>query len=261
MKRVLCLGALAFVVACSDVTGPADELFVMDESAGLAYDAGGVSGPGRLLSGLHRLPANLKLSASQEASIKALLDQHEAATRADRAALAAINTRVQEARRAGKTRQEIQAILAEGTAIRARLEAAEAALQSAIEAVLTAEQKAWLNGHSLSRCNRQTAPPLTDAQKSEIQALIAAFETSHEADLDALKAALARARDAQRSGATREQLKAIMDGVNAARERVRTAQLELQKQIDAVLTAEQRASGCYRGLAGLPHPKLPGRRG
>ncbi|MGH7460183.1 MAG: hypothetical protein ACREMA_04025, partial [Longimicrobiales bacterium] len=66
------------------------------------------------------------------------------------------------------------------------------------------------------------------------------------ADLTALKTALENARAAQRNGASREDLKKIMDEVRAISERLRAAQLELARAIDALLTPEQRASHCVR---------------
>jgi hypothetical protein len=59
---------------------------------------------------------------------------------------------------------------------------------------------------------------------------------------------LQKAREAQKSGASREQVQAILDTVKANVERLRVAQDALTKAIDAVLTAEQRASNCFRRL-------------
>src|SRR5688572_11850719 len=171
--------------ACSqDTVAPTESLAAFDASAVVAYDPGGRSAPGNYLTRLHRLPAELRLTTAQETQIRALLERFSAAIRPDLEALGAILRRAEEARRAGKSREEIGLILAEGHAIRARLEAAEAALAAAIADVLTAEQKAWLASHEPQRCDPRTAPPLTDAQRTEIRALIAGYEDSNRADLD-----------------------------------------------------------------------------
>jgi Spy/CpxP family protein refolding chaperone len=245
-SAVLLIAALVTASCSQDVTAPADDLASLDAGGILAYDAAGLSGPGRYLSALHRLPDNLKLSADQEGKIKALLTAYQEANGADIEALAKIDAEAKAAARAGKSREEIQAILARGDAIRARLEVAEKALQTAIEAVLTAEQKAWLDSHQLKRCEAGTFPALTDAQRTQIAALIAAYEQANKADIDAVKAALERARTAQRSGASKAEVQAILDAVKANMDRLRAAQDVLVKAIDAVLTAEQRASGCFK---------------
>ncbi len=258
-SAVLLLCAVAVAACNRDVTAPVDTLANLDEGAILAYDAAGLSGPGHYLIGLHRLPDNLKLSTAQEAQIKALLSAFQQSNKADLDALAKINEEAKAAARAGKSREEIAAILARGDAMRARLEAAEKALQTAIEGVLTADQRAWLNANQPPRCEPGTAPTLTDAQRTQIQALIAAYDQTNKADLDAVKAALERARAAQKNGATKAEVQAIVDSVKANMERLRAAQAELAKAIDAVLTPDQRASACFRAPLNSP-VKLPGRR-
>ena len=250
MRKYTVILTLVLAACTSDVAGPADNFESLDLNAQLAYDPGGRSGAGEYLVGLHRLPDGLKLSAAQEARLKAVLEAHAAATKADREALAAIMQEAHNATRAGKSRAEIGAIIAKGTAIRARLDTAEANLKTAIEAVLTTEQKAWLTANAPIRCNRNTAPPLTDAQKTQIQGLVDAFESANKVDLDAIKAALVKARDAQRAGATRAQIAAILAAVEAAQKRVHANQTALTTAIQALLTTEQKASGCYGGLIG-----------
>jgi len=248
MRRITSLVAALALVACNhEVTAPPDLDVLFDNSGILAYDAAGLSGPGRYLSVLHRLPPNLQLTDAQNAAIKAAVESFNRSTAADREALAQIIKAAEEARRAGKSREEVAAILAKGDAIRQRLLAAEQALQAKIESILTAEQKAWLDANLRTKCDPRTAPPLTDAQFTEIRALIAAYEQNNKADLAAVQAALAKAREAQKNGAPREEIKAILDSVQPAMERLAAAQAALLEAIDAVLTAEQRASGCYRG--------------
>jgi Spy/CpxP family protein refolding chaperone len=250
MKTLSTLLAASLVLAAcqEDVTAPTDVGGLLVDGAVLAYDAAGLPGAGRYLGALDRLPEALKLSAAQAAAIKAAVEAFQQATRADREALAGIHKEAEAAKRAGKSRDEVRLILEKGEAARKRIEAAELALAARIEAILTAEQKAWLEANLPKRCDPKTAPPLTADQKAQISALVAAFEVSNKADLDAIKAALEKARAAKQSGATREQVKAILDAVQPAMARLAAAQAALRQAIDAVLTAEQRASGCYRGI-------------
>ena len=249
-KLALFLGLALALVACDkDVTAPVDAAALLESGGILAWDAAGMSGPGRYLSALDRLPENLRLSAAQAAAIKAAVDEFRQATEADREALASVNKAAAEAKRAGKSRAEVRQILEQGAAARQRVEAAEQALQARIEGILTAEQKAWLDANLPKRCDPRTAPPLTVDQKTQISALVAGYEISNKADLDAIKAALEKARAAQKSGATRAEIKAILDAVRPAMERLAAAQAALQQAIDALLTPEQRASGCYRGVS------------
>jgi Spy/CpxP family protein refolding chaperone len=239
--------ALALIACSQEVTAPPEVDVLFDNSGILAYDAAGLSGPGRYLSTLHRLPPNLRLTDAQNAAIKAAIDAFSRSTAVDREALAQILKAADEARRTGKSREEVAAILAKGDSIRQRLVAAEQALQAKIESILTAEQKAWLDGNLRTRCDPRTVPALTDAQITEIRGLVAAYEENNKADLAAVKAAFEKAREAQKNGASREQIKAILDAVHPAMERLAAAQAALLKAINAVLTAEQRASGCFRG--------------
>ena len=105
--------------------------------------------------------ADLKLSNDQGAKIKALLEAFDQANKADIEALAKIGAEAKAAAAAGKSREEIAAILARGNAIRVRLEAAEKALQTAIENVLTAAQKAWLDANQPKRCEPGSGQSLT----------------------------------------------------------------------------------------------------
>jgi Spy/CpxP family protein refolding chaperone len=241
------LTALTLSACAENTAAPPDVTEDVDLGAVLAYDGAGFSGPGRVLVGIHRLPRELRLTEAQEAQIKSLLQRFEEATRADREALAGIQREADEARRAGKPRTEIAAILAKAEPIWKRLAEAEAALATQLEGVLTAEQKAWLAANQPPRCDRNTAA-LTEAQRTQIAALVAAHAEANKVDLDALKAALERFRAAQRNGATREQLKVIMEEIGAISARLRTAEQTLRAAIDALLTPEQRASGCYKGL-------------
>ncbi len=82
---------------------------------------------------------------------------------------------------------------------------------------------------------------LTDSQKSAIQALTAAFVAANAADLAEMRAAHKAAHDARKAGATREEVKAILDAAKPTAERVRAAADALRTAIRAVLTDAQRA--------------------
>ena len=210
MRRIalVTLAALSLSACSKDTTAP-DTLSLGIDAAGTGtaltlaggYDAGTYQN--RLANAL---PDSLKLSSDQQAAIRALIGAFETATRADRDALQRILRRAREAGRGS-----VAGILAEGVPIIARLQAAESKLKSDIDAILTAEQRAWLASHSPKNCRPDRFPALTDAQKAQIAALEKAFQES----------------------------KAGLDGpsLDAARKALREA-------IIGVLTAEQKASGC-----------------
>jgi Spy/CpxP family protein refolding chaperone len=118
--------------------------------------------------------------------------------------------------------------------------------------VLTAEQKAWLSSQDGRRCSPVS---LTEQQRTQISALVAAFQEANSADLAAVRSALAQAREARRSGVSREEVAALLEAVRPAMERIRAATAQLAEDIDALLTPEQKAAGCFRVHG------LPGRRG
>jgi Spy/CpxP family protein refolding chaperone len=249
MRRIaLTVIAAAALAACSnETTAPGDLSQISDfESAyGSALTAaGGYDADLYQLRLLNGLPDDLKLTAEQQAKIKALVDAFQAATKADREALNSILREALQAIRAGKSRTEVKAILDKGVPIRARLAEAEATLRSQIEAVLTAEQKAWLASHRPQRCDPSKFPPLTDAQKAQMRGLEAAFQTANQADIDAVKAGLEKARAAAAAGKSREEIQGILEGIKPAIERLDVARRALRAQLEAVLTPEQKASGC-----------------
>lgn len=82
---------------------------------------------------------------------------------------------------------------------------------------------------------------LTDAQKAQIAALVAAFTTANAADLAAMKAAHTAARTARQAGKSREEIKAILDAAKPAADRVRAASEALRAAISNILTPAQRA--------------------
>ena len=213
-------------------------------AAGAGPDAiGGVGTAGWVL---RALPPDLKLTDAQVAQIRSLVEAFQQATRADREALAAVRRRADEARRAGATRAEVEQILAAGRPIAERIGTAEARLHQAVLAVLTERQRAWLASHSPRRCDAATIK-LTDEQKSQISSLVSAFESANRADLDAVKAAMDAAAAAHRAGKSRDEIRAILDAARPARERLELARRALNQQIVALLTPEQKASGCFLG--------------
>jgi hypothetical protein len=265
---ILAVAALGSLPACNqDAAAPSDELDLVSSFAlngGFAY---GVDGglPGRGLPELRRLdmlPDSIALTEAQESAISDLLEAFQADYAAQLEALNDIHERAHAAREDGASREEVHQILVEGDTIREALVEPLGELRDAINDVLTDAQKAWLLSRQYHRCDPSTATPLTDAQKAAIQALRTAFETANQADLDAVKAAMDAAREARQAGASRTEIEAILATVKEAMERLHAAGEQLRADIDAVLTAEQRASSCFgRGLGGPGGMGGPGGKG
>ena len=98
-------------------------------------------------------PDSLKLTAAQTAQIRSLREAFYTANKADLDALHAIHVQVETARKARKTREEIRTILASGKAIADRLQPKFEALRASTAAVLTANQRAWIEAR------KPSAPP------------------------------------------------------------------------------------------------------
>ncbi len=244
-KMLWMLMAVITFAACSeDTTAPNDDALLLEDAASLAFGAMDMAEPGsHFIARLNSLPDSLALSAAQREQIRTLITDYKTAIATDLRALAVIHQEARAAHQAGKTPAEIRAILARGDAIRARLHAAEAELHADLRAVLTPAQIAWLSSHHPNPCRDAR---LTEAQKTQITALIAAFETANQADLDAIKAVFEEARAAHQAGATRAQIAAILQKARAPMERVRAAQRQLDADIRALLTPIQLA--CFRGI-------------
>ena len=235
--------AAVMLAACSnETTAPSTSDLSVDAGVfGTALTVVGGYEPSlyqdRLTNGL---PDSLKLTADQQAKIKALIDAFNTATKADHDALEAL---LKQARELGKGRttgaDSAAKILAKGADISKRLAAAQAKLKADIDAVLTPEQRAWLASHQPKNCKPEKFPALSDAQKAQIKALEDAFQAKNKADLDAVKAALDSAKG--KSGAERE---AILNTVKDAQARLEAARKVLKDAIKAVLTPEQKSSGC-----------------
>ena len=248
-RTALIAAAVLSLFACSRETTSPDlsDLSLLEAGAfGTALTAtGGYDADiyqERLANGL---PDELKLTAEQQAKIKSLVEAFLQSTRADREALGGILREARQAAQAGKTRAEVQAILAKGAAIRGRLGAAETKLKADIDAVLTAEQRAWIAAHSPRGCRADRFPPLSDAQKAQIRALETTFRQNNQADLNLVKAAFEEANAAAKAGASRDDIAKILARVAPAILRLEAARKGLQQQLLGVLTPEQKASGCH----------------
>lgn len=253
MRRIafMTIAAAALVACSSETTAPSstaatDEITTFSIGAfGTTLTAvGGYDADLFQLRLAHGLPDDLKLTADQQARIKALVDAFQAATKADREALTAILKKADEARKAKKSKAEIRAILDQGIPIRGRLSLAELDLKVHIDAVLTPAQRDWLAAHAPKRCDPSKFIPLTDAQKAQMKAYEQAFETSNKADLETVKAGLKAIYEAVKAGKSKADVQAILDSIKPGLERLATARQALRAQLESVLTPEQKASGC-----------------
>jgi Spy/CpxP family protein refolding chaperone len=104
----------------------------------------GGAGPMMGVGMLRRLPENLKLTADQESRVKALTDAFRATHKADLDALAETHRKAREARQAGQSREQMRQLLEQTAPARERLRTAGTELRTQIDAVLTAEQRQWL---------------------------------------------------------------------------------------------------------------------
>lgn len=244
--RLLALGLAVLAAGCAgESTGPApfDEPLALvpefAESMAAEVDAAGIGGAG--------FPDELRLTAEQKAAIAALHEAFKAAIAADVEALRAIEAEARAARQAGKSREEIRAILAPAIPILARIHAAYEELRADIWAVYTPEQRAWIESH------RPICRPgdlrLTEGQIAQIRALQQAFLAAIHDDLAVIKAVVQEAREAAQNGATREEIHAILARADQARENIRQAELRLRQAILDILTPEQRTRRCP-----LPRP-------
>ncbi|MEX2181339.1 MAG: Spy/CpxP family protein refolding chaperone [Gemmatimonadaceae bacterium] len=82
---------------------------------------------------------------------------------------------------------------------------------------------------------------LTDEQRAAIAELRTAFRAEHEEELDALREIFQAARTARQSGATREEVRAILEQGREIAVALRPALKELHDALRAVLTDAQRA--------------------
>lgn len=247
-RFVVFLGAAVALVACdrsspvSPTTDFADVVDLVPDyalSEAASMDAAGI--------GAAQLPEHLRLTVEQKAAIAALHAAFKKATAADVAALRAIEQEVRAAIKAGKSRDEVRAIVATAEPIRARLDAAFKKLQADVWAVYTPEQKAWIESHRPRTCG-PTAAKLTDEQVKQIRNLQEQFVASVKADLELVKSVAEEARAARAAGKSREEVATILAKANDAQRRIAEAERKLQNAILALLTAEQKNAWlCRRG--------------
>jgi Spy/CpxP family protein refolding chaperone len=247
MRRLFlsCIAAASLAACSSETTAPDTNLAIDEGLFGTALTQNG-GYDARLYQDrlFNALPDEIALSDDQKAQIRSFVADFIEATKSDREAFGKILAEARAAARAGKSRAEIRGILEKGAALRQRLHDAEKELVADIQSVLTAEQKAWLAAHRPERCDPSRFPPLTDAQKAQIQALEQSFRDSNKADLDAMRAIMEEVRAAVASGKSRDEIAAIFArGATIAR-RLADARRDLREDILAVLTPEQRASRC-----------------
>jgi Spy/CpxP family protein refolding chaperone len=243
MRRIALISAVALAIAAcsSDTTAPATTDLTIDPGAfGTALTVAGGYDANLYQNRLfNALPDSLKLSADQQTKIKALVEAFDAATKADRQALTTLLGKARDASHGRASADSVGKILARGLEITVRLAAAESKLKSDIDALLTADQRAWIASHAPKSCKAGSFTPLSDAQKAQITALEKAFETNNKADLQAVRAAYDSAE-----GKSKAERDAILASVAPAIARLDAARKALTAAITAVLTPEQKASGC-----------------
>ena len=161
MFRPRALPALAAVLllgACDMLPTGNDQVALADDYALVMFGEPGASLEGTLgpqaphhatdgRSGRAPLPDSLALTQAQQDSIEALKAAFKAANAEPLGRLKAIFDEAKAARQAGKTRDEVHAILEKARAIRDALKPAVEALHAAIRAVFTPAQRAWLDAN------------------------------------------------------------------------------------------------------------------
>jgi len=140
-RNLLPLLIAAFVVTACD-QGPMESALSEEPSFELVLDAVGEGESAGML--LDRAPEALRLTPEQRDAIRALNARFQREHRADMQALRATTRRAMQARRDGKSPEEVRAMLEESLPVRARLAVAFARLNRAVYAVLTEAQRAWL---------------------------------------------------------------------------------------------------------------------
>jgi Spy/CpxP family protein refolding chaperone len=247
-RLVMLVGIVAAFAAC-DQSAPVAPASSTSEALDLVPDyavspAASIDAAG---IGSADLPDALRLTVEQKAAIVALHDVFMAANAADVAALRAVEAEAKAAIKAGKSRDEVRAILAKGDTIRARLDAAFKKLQADIWAVYTPDQRAWIDTHRPRNCG-SAAAKLTDDQVKQIRVLEEQFYTTVKPDLETIRSIAAEAKQAREAGKSREEVAAILARAIEPQRRVADAERTLKAAILALLTADQRqAWTCRRG--------------
>src|SRR5687768_3527841 len=174
MRRIIlsCLAAVSIAACSNETTTPDADLAIDAGLFGTALTQNGGYDARQYQDRLfNALPDEIALSDAQRSQIRGFVEDFMAATKSDREALQGILKQARDAIQAGKSREEVTAIMRQGAPIRDRIHAAEKELVADIQSVLTAEQKAWIASHRPPRCDASKFPPLTDAQKAQIEAL------------------------------------------------------------------------------------------
>jgi len=155
------IAALAVVAACEkNTTAPlASEDAVLAFNAQNLLDSASMVPRGPAFDNGRGLPDSLKLTAAQEAAIKALHDAFAAAHKAQFDQLKAIHDEALAAIKAGKTRDEVRAILEKAKPIMDAMKADFDALRAAVAAILTPAQKAWAAAHQRLGGGPMGGPP------------------------------------------------------------------------------------------------------
>jgi Spy/CpxP family protein refolding chaperone len=239
-------------VAPTELLGDAGAIDLVPDyaiSSAAVVDGGGIGGA--------RLPDELKLTAEQKAAIAVLHDAFTQENADEIAALRALEQQIRQLRRSGGSREEIRALMADAHVILAGLAEEFAALQEAIWAIYTPEQKAWIETHKPKVCDRNGPPQLTEEQIAKIRALKQAFAEAVADELAAIKAAHQEAREAHQAGASAEEIRAILATVKDELEAVRQAEQRLMNAIQDVLTPEQRERWCIVRQHVAPGPRHP----
>lgn len=250
MRRIVLVSLVAAaLVACStDTTAPSSTDLIADfEAANLGTQftaAGGYDEDLYQLRLGNGLPDELELTPEQEEKIEALIKAFKEANKADQEALKAILREARQAKKNNKSDAEIKTILDKGAPIAAKLAAAAAKLKTDIDAILTAEQRAWLASHEPKNCKKNLFPPLTDAQKAQMKAFEAAFKADHAADVRAVRTGLLAIKHAAHNSKSTADIQKILDNIKPAIDRLAEGRKNLKEQLESVLTAEQKASGC-----------------
>lgn len=201
-------------------------------TAATVRDTGRVVADGEF--GAWPFPASLALTEAQKTQIRALRATYQQAVRADSLAAQVIYDEARAARAAGATREAVNAILEKARPLQEKQEAAFQALTQQVEQVFTEAQRTWLA--EWRKCIAFTPTP---QQVAQVEAIQAAYATNNAADIAAVQKVLDDVMAIRRApGASAEsietQVRALLDGVRPARERLAAAQQAMWQQIGTI---------------------------
>lgn len=134
------LAAVLVVSACD--AAPTENTAIAEPSFEVVLASAGEGASAAML--LDRAPAELRLTPEQREAIRALNAAFQREHRADFEALRAATKSAMQARRDGKSPEEVRALLEATRPVRARLGTAFATLHRAVQAELTEAQRTWL---------------------------------------------------------------------------------------------------------------------